>query len=124
MLPKTCFMCPTYSLSNKETLATTDVIFQRDESTLTAQWLYYDTELNDYSVQDNIAYNWYTVGTSPYSNDQKEVTYMEVTENGEKSLEIGAVVPSRDGMILDLVFFTNYHCVFFSVSITHSTKSP
>ena len=78
-------------------LTSNDVIFQLDESTLSAQWHYHDPELHNPDLYDNITDNWYIVGTSPYSNNLYDATYLDITENGERELEVGAVAPAKDG---------------------------
>ena len=85
------------SLSNNSPLVSNDVIFQLDESSLSALWYYNDTEQNTADIHDNIIDNWYIVGTNPYSNDLYDATYLEITDNGKRALDVGAVSPAKDG---------------------------
>ena len=89
------FYC--YSLSIEDPLVSNDTIYQFDKTVYLARWTYNDTELNDPTLVDNIEANWIVVGTHPLADDVQNVSYEEVSMEGEMSLSVGDVTPILEG---------------------------
>lgn len=85
-------------LSESTDIDPNEVLYQIDESVLTAIWNFSDPE---YIERDsNIALTWFSVGSVPYVDNIYNLTYQNISSKTEATLPVGDVRPSLEGRYL------------------------
>lgn len=95
-------------LSDTETPNADIVIYQSDESVLSAKWNYSDPE-HLHERDDNINSIWFAVGSFPLSDDLYERTFQTISPDNEGSLPAGSVRPAVSGNLY--IIYTMLHYV-------------
>jgi hypothetical protein len=80
------------------------VLYQKDESVLSAIWNFSDPEYIERDSINNIDLTWFSVGSIPYMGNIYNMTYQNISWETEASLPVGDVRPSLQGKITIIVY--------------------
>ncbi|XP_053401006.1 uncharacterized protein LOC123523226 isoform X2 [Mercenaria mercenaria] len=86
------------TLSESTKVDSEDVIYQKDQSVLSAIWNFSDSDKLITDINDNIHSTWFSVGTVPSAEDIYPRTYQNFSSDNEGRLPVGHVRPALAGI--------------------------
>ena len=113
MIPTRCLFH--FRLSESTDMDQNAVLYQKDESVLTAVWNFSDPEYLERDSTSNIDLTWFSVGSVPYVDNIYNLTYQNITSETEANLPVGDVRPSLEGRLfkLCLLCYLNYSLAIY-----------